>query len=63
MNIAKNALLVACFLVGIIIAGCSDTPSGNHSEDDNQALSVFAQGKSLSAAFTDSRVAGMKGSS
>ncbi|KQO17590.1 DUF5696 domain-containing protein [Paenibacillus sp. Leaf72] len=61
MNIAKNALLIACFLVGIILAGCSDTPSGNHREEEGQALPVFSQGKALSATFTDSRIAGMKG--
>ncbi|WP_338551904.1 DUF5696 domain-containing protein [Paenibacillus sp. KS-LC4] len=61
MNIAKKALLITCFLSGMILAGCSATPSGEHREDGNQALPVFTQGKTLSAAFTDSRVAGMKG--
>jgi hypothetical protein len=61
MNKARMALLTACCLVGIMLAGCSDSTSGKQAGEAEQAAMAFTQGKALSATFTDPRFADMKG--
>ncbi|MCR2806830.1 DUF5696 domain-containing protein [Paenibacillus soyae] len=59
---ARNIMLGACLLLSLLAAGCSDrSDSGNAAAADEPAVTAFEQGKPLAAAFTDSRVAGMKG--
>ena len=61
MNKARMALLTACCLVGIMLAGCSDSTPGKQAGEAGQAAMTFTQGKALSASFTDPRFADMKG--
>ena len=61
MNKARMALLTACCLVGIMLAGCSDSTSGKQAGEAEQAAMAFTQGKALSASFSDPRFADMKG--
>lgn len=55
------ALLAACLLPALVIAGCSGAGTPHRAEENREATSAVAQGKPLSVSFTDSRVAGMKG--
>lgn len=57
---AKNILLCACLLFGLLAAGCSDS-SDSADPAAESAAAAFEQGKPLTAVFTDSRAAGMKG--
>ncbi|SFF08551.1 hypothetical protein SAMN05216378_5034 [Paenibacillus catalpae] len=61
MNKARMALLTACCLVGILLAGCSESASGKQPGEADQAAKTFTQGKALSQSFTDPRFADMKG--
>ncbi|WP_435164383.1 DUF5696 domain-containing protein [Paenibacillus glycanilyticus] len=61
MNKARMALLTACCLVGILLAGCSDSASGKQAGEADQAAMTFTQGKALSASFTDPLFTDMKG--
>lgn len=57
---ARNILLGACLLLGLLAAGCSGaTDSANPAGES--AVAAFEQGKPLTAAFTDPRASGMKG--
>lgn len=60
---ARNVWLGACLLLGLLSAGCSDTAdsAADPASGGELAAAAFEQGKPLSAAFSDSRAAGMKG--
>ncbi|HTG71974.1 MAG TPA: DUF5696 domain-containing protein [Candidatus Udaeobacter sp.] len=61
MRMARNTLMSAFLLAGLLIAGCSGTAGTNQADEGEQLAAAFTQGKALKASFTDSRVAGMKG--
>ena len=57
----EMAMLTACCLVGIMLAGCSDSTSGKQAGEEDQAAMTFTQGKALSAPSLIPAVADMKG--
>ncbi|NIK77030.1 hypothetical protein FHS15_002155 [Paenibacillus castaneae] len=61
MRMARNAILSAFMVIGLLIAGCSGSGNTNPADEREQLEAAFTQGKALNASFTDSRVAGMKG--
>jgi len=58
---AKMALLAACVLTGLLIAGCSDAEQAATADEGELIASAFTSGKTINATFTDARAAGMKG--
>ncbi|WP_336790444.1 DUF5696 domain-containing protein [Paenibacillus sp. MMO-177] len=61
MNKTGISLLTGCCLVAMVIAGCSDSAPGNQTGEADQAVMAFTKGKALSGAFSDPRLADMKG--
>lgn len=60
MGKARKALLLSLVMLGSLFAGCSG-PGQEAKTAGSPATAVFEQGKPLNAAFSDSRLAGMKG--
>ncbi|THF74077.1 DUF5696 domain-containing protein [Cohnella fermenti] len=62
MNRLKGVLWAAVLLAGMSAAGCSGSGNGSSAaQADESALSSFEAGTALTAAFTDTKVEGMKG--
>ncbi len=62
MNMASRlALLAACVLTALLMAGCSDTEQAPEGETAEYIASSFEKGSPIAAKFTDNRADGMKG--
>ncbi|MDQ0253223.1 hypothetical protein J2S74_000595 [Evansella vedderi] len=61
MVIDRKVLLHVCFLVTIILVGCSEPTTIGGTDDSDEIDMEFTPGEPLQAAFSDDRLTGMKG--
>lgn len=61
MSITRNGLLCLTLLIGLVIAGCSNSQTAAQNDEMEQYVAAFKSGSQLSNTFSDNRVAGMKG--
>ncbi|MCK0470994.1 DUF5696 domain-containing protein [Halalkalibacter sp. APA_J-10(15)] len=61
MREARNALLLACFLVTIVLVGCSESTRSVEIDESELTGLDYTQEQALQATFMDERLEGMKG--